>query len=295
MFYFFIIFVSFFCPFVSAQVSNDYTSTGFIDVLISFMVPFVIFLLADYEYSDGSACLSRSFVYLINIGIQQEISFIITSIKLSNSIKILQHIVTGLMGLHVILNIIYYIISNRNIRKDCVERDRKKIDFPEHSRKTETSIRKNMQYSVIFYLNYLSLILFAILLGLLLKELKEDITQTFIITLIITISLTFIFYSAILLLSLYRNNLKIYINDSDKIIPKYHVYIDLVTEFICINILYLPSLINCFLLQTPEIFNKIFLNLSALLVTTWIVLAYKVILKREGKEENDNAKEVENK
>lgn len=39
------------------------------------------------------------------IGLQQEIAFTISSIKISNFIKILQHIVTGSLGLQVILNL----------------------------------------------------------------------------------------------------------------------------------------------------------------------------------------------
>ncbi|POG58046.1 hypothetical protein GLOIN_2v1734207 [Rhizophagus irregularis DAOM 181602=DAOM 197198] len=50
MFYFFIIFISFLRPFVSAQLSNDYTQeefSSYINVLIGFMVSFVIFVLVD--------------------------------------------------------------------------------------------------------------------------------------------------------------------------------------------------------------------------------------------------------
>jgi hypothetical protein len=61
--------------------------------------------------------------------------------------------------------------------------------------------------------------------------------------------------------------------------PKYHAHITIVYELITTNVLYLPSLINYFLLQTPDIFNKIFLNLSAVFVSSWIVLMYKTILK----------------
>ncbi|CAG8677336.1 23168_t:CDS:10 [Rhizophagus irregularis] len=48
--------------YISAQVSNDYSQeqfSSYIDVLIGFMVPFVIFILADYEYDDdGSKTLT---------------------------------------------------------------------------------------------------------------------------------------------------------------------------------------------------------------------------------------------
>uniref|UniRef100_U9SL42 Uncharacterized protein n=1 Tax=Rhizophagus irregularis (strain DAOM 181602 / DAOM 197198 / MUCL 43194) TaxID=747089 RepID=U9SL42_RHIID len=58
----FIIFITFLCPFVSAQVSaDDYAQKaflGYIDVLINFMVPLIIFVIVDYEYDDyGSIVL----------------------------------------------------------------------------------------------------------------------------------------------------------------------------------------------------------------------------------------------
>jgi hypothetical protein len=60
-------------------------------------------------------------LYLINVGLQQEVSFAISSIKVPNFIKTLQHIVTGLIGFQVILNFIYYTgtkENKKNIRKD---------------------------------------------------------------------------------------------------------------------------------------------------------------------------------
>jgi hypothetical protein len=137
-----------------------------------------------------------------------------------------------------------------------------------------------------FLVNYTALTLFVIVLGFLLNDLKENFTQIFVVSLIITISLTSIIQFTILIMAYRRKNLEVYIKKNQEIygdiLPKYQAYIFIIEEFISVNILYLPSLINYFLLQTPDIFNKIFLNLSALLVTVWIIIMYKLILKNEG-------------
>jgi hypothetical protein len=59
---FFAIIITFLCPLVSAQLpNNDYSLeafSGYFDVLINFMVPFVIFVIVDYDYDDeGSKIL----------------------------------------------------------------------------------------------------------------------------------------------------------------------------------------------------------------------------------------------
>jgi Skp family chaperone for outer membrane proteins len=388
-FYLIIIFISFLSPFVSARVSDEAVQeifSSYVDTLIGCIVPFFVFAMIDYEYdNNGSrtlACLARSIVYLINIGVQQEIAFAISSVKISNFIKILQHVVTGFIGLEVVLNFIIYIFLStkpnekeenykkvfnnqlqklkskiqtlkKNVEKDIrmVKENIKKheIDFKTFKSNYETfekDVKKRLKtledsvgqnkskvlktnlvpinnvitgtmkvtptgntisnnvnlvptgdikkqdivnnfIRMLFFLDYSALILLIILLSFLLNDLKENFTTSFFIALIISISLTFIFQSLILFFS-FGEKLKKYIknfNDSyDGITFKNHVYIDIIADFININVLYLPVLINCFLLETPAIFNKIFLSLSSLLVTTWIVLMYKKLLKEEEEE-----------
>src|SRR4051794_25842221 len=112
MFFFLIIFITLLCPIVMAQVSNDYTFeafSGYIDVLINFMVPLLIFLIVDYEYeSKIFVRLSRSLVFFINVAIQQELAFIFSPFKVSNFIKSLQHIVISLLGIEIIGNFIIF-------------------------------------------------------------------------------------------------------------------------------------------------------------------------------------------
>uniref|UniRef100_U9SZM4 Uncharacterized protein n=1 Tax=Rhizophagus irregularis (strain DAOM 181602 / DAOM 197198 / MUCL 43194) TaxID=747089 RepID=U9SZM4_RHIID len=147
-----------------------------------------------------------------------------------------------------------------------------------------------------FLLDYLGLILFIISIGFLLNDLKGSITRSFILTIIITVSITFFFQFMILIIAYSRKNLKRYIKEHQQsysnIFPKYHAHITIANDLITTNVLYLPSLINYFLLQTPGIFNKIFLNLTALFVSSWIVLTYKTVLNNEGMKE-EGGKEPE--
>ncbi|GBC07099.1 hypothetical protein RclHR1_07250001 [Rhizophagus clarus] len=144
-------------------------------------------------------------------------------------------------------------------------------------------------------MDYLVLFLFIISLGFLLNDLKEAVTRSFVLIIVITLCFTFFFQAMIIIIAYSRNNLKRYIEEYQQafkdILPKYFAYIN---DIVIINLLYLPSLINYFLLQTPDIFNKIFLNLSALFVSSWIVLMYKSILKNEGmKEEGEEPETTE--
>ncbi|CAG8616544.1 uncharacterized protein OCT59_027823 [Rhizophagus irregularis] len=508
----FIIFITFLCPFVSAQVSaDDYAQKaflGYIDVLINFMVPLIIFVIVDYEYDDyGSSTLvylTRSIVYFVNICIQQELAFIFSPVrKVSNFIKILQHIVVVLFGIEIIGNFYIFFKTKTKTEEEKVEKEFKKQilvikqalkeivkaqneqikivkqtledsfktqiqtlkkSFEENTQKQIQALKKSLEVSVqkkiqplkksfeehvqtfkqsfeegirtieqsfgesiktqiqtleenlnknflpkrvyqpkfqileervktleqkieppstqatffshfltcmtdfietskakfptlnsisnenlkstetllrssnsenlkstetllrssnsteypkstknlkstlrssnstenrstenrskkifiqsFFLVNYTALTLFVIVLGFLLNDLKENFTQSFVVCLIITISLTSIIQFTILIMAYRRGNLEVYIKKNQEIykdiLPKYQVYIFIIEEFINVNVLYLPSLINYFLLQTPDIFNKIFLNLSALLVTVWIIIMYKLILKNEG-------------
>ncbi|CAB4394368.1 unnamed protein product [Rhizophagus irregularis] len=508
-FLFFIIFITFLCPFVSAQVSaDDYAQKaflGYIDVLINFMVPLIIFVIVDYEYDDyGSSTLvylTRSIVYFVNICIQQELAFIFSPVrKVSNFIKILQHIVVVLFGIEIIGNFYIFFKTKTKTEEEKVEKEFKKQilvikqalkeivkaqneqikivkqtledsfktqiqtlkkSFEENTQKQIQALKKSLEVSVqkkiqplkksfeehvqtfkqsfeegirtieqsfgesiktqiqtleenlnknfllkrvyqpkfqilegrvktleqkieppstqatpcshfltgmtdfieeksenkfptlnyvnlkstetllrssnsenlkstsnsteypkstknlkstlrssnstenrstenrskkifiqsFFLVNYTALTLFVIVLGFLLNDLKENFTQSFVVCLIITISLTSIIQFTILIMAYRRGNLEVYIKKNQEIykdiLPKYQVYIFIIEEFINVNVLYLPSLINYFLLQTPDIFNKIFLNLSALLVTVWIIIMYKLILKNEGINEEE--------
>jgi hypothetical protein len=159
--------------------------------------------------------------------------------------------------------------------------DNKKIDFLSH-------------YNFLLRrIEYVALILFTIILYFLFNELEENITSNFIITLTIPLSLTLTIQITILIISHHRKNLQSYIkwHLKDNLLPKIITYADLTMEiFVLINLLYLPSLINSFLLQTPDIFNKIFLNLSILNVTVWIARTYKEI-KYKGEKEREKEKE----
>jgi hypothetical protein len=144
----------------------------------------------------------------------------------------------------------------------------------------------NMIIRIGSFVDYLVLILFIISIGFLLNDLKASITRSFVLTIIITFCFTFFFQFMILIIAYSRKNLKRYIEEHQKaysnIFPKYHAYITITFDIINTNMFYFPSLINYFLLQTPDIFNKIFLNLTALFVSSWIVLMYKTVLKNEG-------------
>ncbi|UZO07541.1 uncharacterized protein OCT59_027824 [Rhizophagus irregularis] len=141
---------------------------------------------------------------------------------------------------------------------------------------------------------FTALTFFGIILCFLLNDLKENITQSFVMSSVISASLIFIIQFTILITAYRREKLEVYIEKQEiynNVVSKYYAYFSIIEEFVSINVLYLPSLINYFLLQTPNIFNKIFLNLSALLVTVWIMVMYKSILKNEGM----NEKKVEKK
>lgn len=86
MSFLFIIFITFLCPFVSAQLpDNDYSIealSSYFDVLINFIVPFIIFVIVDYDFDEeGSKKVSqlvKSLIYFVIVGIQQELAFIFT-------------------------------------------------------------------------------------------------------------------------------------------------------------------------------------------------------------------------
>src|SRR6266542_1830678 len=117
MSFFFFIFISFLCPFASAQLSNDYAQaafSGYIDVLINIIVPLFIFLIADDESHDVIRAFTQSALSFAIVGLQQELAFMFSSVKVSNFIKILQHI---LISLTVIRVIVQFIISVHVLRK----------------------------------------------------------------------------------------------------------------------------------------------------------------------------------
>ncbi|PKY50985.1 hypothetical protein RhiirA4_531768 [Rhizophagus irregularis] len=535
-----------------AQVSNDYTLeafSGYIDVLINFMVPLLIFLIVDYEYESKTFVrLSRSLVFFINVAIQQELAFIFSSFKVSNFVKILQHIVFGLLGIEIIGNFIIFFITkkektepnpldnlekkfekrfkgqiydlketlkeaiktqnkqiqtfktlensfktqiqtlkqtledklklqiqtlkqffdesiqifkniksklqnlfqfydesiqtlqqffnenietqiqtlNDNVKKNFLSKKiyepkfqilekkvktlEQKVDpsLPNHnenhaisnfnSNNSDTDnidniddtnkklniakskydkaklkldnefkenldqeelklkeklndifqddkfqeelddrfqddifqeklddrfqndifqekfdnilqekskiISKNFNKAKIFIeilrlvAKFTALTFFGIILCFLLNDLKGNITQSFVISSVISASLIFIMQFTILIIAYRRKKLKVYIKNQEiynNIVSEYYAYFSIIEEFVSINVLYLPSLINYFLLQTPNIFNKIFLNLSALLVTVWIIIMYKSILKNEGMNEEEVEEEEKEK
>ncbi|RIA84302.1 hypothetical protein C1645_832452 [Glomus cerebriforme] len=126
MMLFFIIFISFSFPLVSAQVSDDYAQgafSGYVDVLINAMVPLFIYLMVDYDFEEDSsktlAQLLRSLVLLVHVGLQQELAFMFSIFKIPNFMRILQHIVIGLMGLGVIGNfIMFFKVESTQIEKE---------------------------------------------------------------------------------------------------------------------------------------------------------------------------------
>ncbi|RGB40742.1 hypothetical protein C1646_663619 [Rhizophagus diaphanus] len=490
---FFTIFITFLCPFVSAQLpENDYSQeafSGYFDVLINFMVPFVIFVMVDFDYDkEGSkivAQLVRSLIYFLLVGMQQELAFTFSSVKVSNFIKVLQHIVVALLLIEIIGEFILSITKEKsstrnplNNKKSSSTHERKvepllnksesKISISSSAdRDTKTTIKKDEQSEekenglkpepkilisssadrdtettiendeqseekeyvikieprilisssadryideiyeqpeekenelkpepmilisssadryideiygqpeekenglkpepkilisssadrytenaielkpepvclilssadkdtktttendeqseekenelkpepkilisssvidwimgnksifirTLFLIDYTSLILFIILLGFLLNDLKEIITRNFVIALAISFTLTFIVQSTILIVANRGSKFNNYIVHHHqvyyKIFPKYHAYITIVIDMTITNVVYFPSLINYFLLQTPDIFNKIFLNVSALFVSSLVMHMYKIILKNEEME-----------
>ncbi|RIA88845.1 hypothetical protein C1645_739093 [Glomus cerebriforme] len=151
--FFFIILIVFSFPFVSAQVSADYTQeafSGYIDVLINFIVPFIVFVIVDYDNDENGskplACLARIFAFLINIGLQQELAFIFSPIKIPNFIKILQHIVICLIGFLFIGNcIIFFNIYKIKITEsdpfDELEENQTEEDFATKLQTFETNFQ----------------------------------------------------------------------------------------------------------------------------------------------------------
>jgi hypothetical protein len=255
MFFSFIIITFSLCSIVLAQ---EHESTqkphkadafaNFVDVLVSFMVPLLIYLTIDYEHDKDVEDLDSrignlvySFIFFVLIGLQEEIAFMIVSVEIPFYIKILQHIISFITGIGIIGQLIYLI--------------NKKYKFFSNSLKS---------FQVIFnFLYYMASFLSIIVLCLLTYKFKENITTSFLISLIIT-------FSVISISIIVINNIMFeeYFLNYDKIFETVG-YLMLVSTF------YLASLINCFVLQTPAIFNKIFLNLSAILVTSWIIYAYK--------------------
>src|SRR4051794_39468439 len=99
MSFYFIVFITFLCPFVSAQLpDNDYSFeafSGYFDILINLLVPFLVFIIVDYDYDEAGskliAQLTRSLMYFVIIGLQQEIAYTYSPDNVSNPVKILQH------------------------------------------------------------------------------------------------------------------------------------------------------------------------------------------------------------
>jgi hypothetical protein len=106
---------SFICSFVLAQESSnddgiknppkaEETIANFIDVLISYIVPLLIYMTIDYEYDKSAGDvedvdsrtgnLIYSFIFFMQIGLQEEIAFTITTVEIAYYIKFLQHIVS---------------------------------------------------------------------------------------------------------------------------------------------------------------------------------------------------------
>ncbi|RIA91267.1 hypothetical protein C1645_822332 [Glomus cerebriforme] len=222
--------------------------SNFVDVLISFMVPLLIYVTIDYEHDkDVEDVDSRignlvySFIFFVQIGLQEEIAFMIVTVEISYKIKILQHIVTYITGIAIIGQLIYLLNKKYKIYN--------------------TSLKSFQNIFNLFY--YMAGILSMVVLCLLTYKLKEKITTSFIIALVVTSSLIFI---SIIIINniMFEENMLNYVK-----------ILDSFGYFMLVSTFYLPSLINCFILQTPAIFNKIFLNLSAMLVTSWIIYAYK--------------------
>src|SRR6266542_5215201 len=107
MFFSFIIVTSSLCSIVLAQNEENNQKLqkadslpNFVDVLVSFMVPLLIYVTIDYEYDKEEddmdsriGNLVYSFIFFIQIGLQEEIAFmIIKDERISYNIKLLQHI-----------------------------------------------------------------------------------------------------------------------------------------------------------------------------------------------------------
>ncbi|GES90757.1 hypothetical protein GLOIN_2v1671576 [Rhizophagus clarus] len=80
--------------------------TNYIDVLVSFMVPLLIYLTIDYDYDKNVEDLDSrignliySFIFFIQIGLQEEVAFMIISDEIPLYIKILQHITSFITGI----------------------------------------------------------------------------------------------------------------------------------------------------------------------------------------------------
>lgn len=255
MYFSYIIITSFLCSIILAQ---EHESTqkphktdalaNFVDVLVSFMVPLLIYLTIDYEYDKNEEDLDSrignlvySFIFFVQIGLQEEIAFMIITVEIPFYIKILQHIISFITGIAVIGQFIYLLS--------------KKYKFFNASLKLFQKIFNFLYYKASF--------LSIIVLCLLTYKFKENITTSFTISLIVT--------SAVISISIITINNIMF----EDYVLNYEKILETVGYLILVNTFYLASLINCFILQTPAIFNKIFLNLSAILVTSWIIYAYK--------------------
>src|SRR5688572_9032116 len=86
----FMIFTFILCSFVSAQEFNNQKSenalSDLVDVLVTVMVPLILYVTVDYTYDKKSKSLVNlvnSLVFFIIVGLQQEIAFIISPDKIS--------------------------------------------------------------------------------------------------------------------------------------------------------------------------------------------------------------------
>jgi hypothetical protein len=262
MFSFFIISTSFLCSFVLAQEFNkppkpEESLTNFVDILVSYLIPLLIYIIIDYEYDKETEDVDSrignvvySFMFFVKIGLQEEIAFMIVTVEISYYIKLLQHIVCFVTGIAVIGQFIYALI--------------KKLSF------SNAYLRSFQNTFNLFY--YIASILNIVVLCLLVYNLKERINNGFIFAVTITNSLIFI---AIIVI----NN--IMFEDSVLTMLNFDAFLESLGYFILVSTFYSSSLVSCFILQTPLIFNKVFLNLSALLVTSWIIYAYKEEKKKQ--------------
>jgi hypothetical protein len=299
MSFFFIIFIiTFLCPFVSALLpDNDYSIelfSGYFDLLISSAFPFIAFLIVDYDYdeegSKGVAQLVRSLIYFVIVGMQQELAFKFSSVEISNSIKILQHVVVALLLIGIIGEFRLFFETGETKFNPGEKKELNKILISGNNDEyMRIKVGKSANYILtLFIVDYITLILFIILLGLWLNDLKEIITLSFILSLVISFLIISFIQSLIIIVAKSKQRLDNYINNHNQIYGQifpsgYHAYITIFIDNVIItNMLYFPSLINYFLMQTPNLFNNIFLNLTALFVSSWIILLYKTILKNEG-------------
>jgi hypothetical protein len=148
MSFFFTIFITFLCPFVSAQLpENDYSQeafSGYFDVLINFMVPFVIFVMVDFDYDkEGSktvAQLVRSLIYFLLVGMQQELAFTFSSVKVSNFIKVLQHILVALLLIEIIGEFTLSITKEKSSIRNPLNNEKSSST---HERKVEPLLKKS--------------------------------------------------------------------------------------------------------------------------------------------------------